>query len=470
MKKKNTIIKMLALVAIFSAMLTSCKVSKKETTNNNAWTRPKTAVTDTGTQTTTTTTSVAGYNLKTVEITDEELGKCLCVTDISFTEGNTLPVVSIPDEINGIPVIKVNISSAQRYKIIPMISFGKNVKIIAPSINKNVAAVQVDSNNPYFSLINNVIYTKDGKKLVYAPAIETIDIASAAEEISPYSLYACKAEKINIPGNVKKICNYAFSSLAKDITLNEGLENIETNAFAYPEIDSVVIPASVTKIGGQNFWKVKNISVATENTVYDSRDNCNMIIETATNKVITAGSNCSFPSSVTSIGDYAFSYKTGHKSITVPATITSIGYGAFLYCYDLEELKILNKNCSINSYTFAGCRLLEKFSCPKTLNKITSATLSGCTGLKTLVIPEIVSIENDSFKTNKALEEIYFGESKANMETKFPNLGKDEEYYQNAKKYYYVSTKVEVDSATYDAWTYNSSGYIYTKEKTFYIA
>ena len=472
MKKENTIIKMLALGAIFSAMLTSCKVSKKETTNNNAWTRPKTTVTTpTTTDTTTTTTipEVAGFSLITNETTDEVLGKCLSVSEIKFTSGKTLPHVTIPDDINGVPVTKVTIYSNERYKMIPMISLGKNVKEIYGSINTNITAVQLDSENQYFTLIDDIIYTKDGKKLVFAPALETVTISRGAEEIGKYSMYGIAATSLNIPGNIKKVDSYAFSSKVTNITLNEGLETIETYAFGYCKVTDITIPASVTKVDCQNFGYAQKITVAAGNTVYDSRNNCNMIIETATNKTICAAANFSIPSTVEEIGRYTFSYRYGVTSVTLPATIKKIGYGAFQYCYDLQSLKILNKDVEMEQYIISGCYKLEKFAYPSTFTNYTYSPFNDCQSLKQAVLPKIDKISNNAFSKCKSIEEIYFGESKETMETKFPDLGKDEEYYQNAKKYYYVSTKAEVDSATYDAWTYTSDGGIYTKNGTIYI-
>ena len=100
-------------------------------------------------------------------------------------------------------------------------------------------------------------------------------------------------------------------------------------------LTSVTIPNSVTSIRQGAFGScngLTSIKVESGNSVYDSRENCNAIIETATNTLITGCNNTIIPNSVTSIGDYAFEHCTGLTSVTIPNSVTSIGAGAFEYC------------------------------------------------------------------------------------------------------------------------------------------
>lgn len=73
-----------------------------------------------------------------------------------------------------------------------------------------------------------------------------------------------------------------------------------------------------------------NISVENGNTVYDSRDNCNAIIKTATNTLVVGCKNTVIPNSITSIGRNAFDGCTELTSIEIPNSVTSIGIYAFL--------------------------------------------------------------------------------------------------------------------------------------------
>ena len=76
------------------------------------------------------------------------------------------------------------------------------------------------------------------------------------------------------------------------------------------------------------------------NTTYDSRDNCNAIIEKQTNKLVAGCKNSTIPATVTSIGQYAFEHCSGLTSVVIPASVTSIGYEVFYDCEDLESVTI----------------------------------------------------------------------------------------------------------------------------------
>ena len=100
-------------------------------------------------------------------------------------------------------------------------------------------------------------------------------------------------------------------------------------------LTSIVIPNSVTSIGHNAFYGcsgLASITVASGNTVYDSRNNCNAIIETATNTLIVGFKNTVIPNSVTSIGDEAFAGCNGLTSIVIPNSVTSIGSSVFYGC------------------------------------------------------------------------------------------------------------------------------------------
>ena len=94
---------------------------------------------------------------------------------------------------------------------------------------------------------------------------------------------------------------------------------------------SMIIGNSVTSIGDGAFYGcygLTSITVAGSNPKYDSRGNCNAIIESATNTLILGSNNTVIPNSVTSIGDYAF-FNTNLTSITIPNSVIFIGDHAF---------------------------------------------------------------------------------------------------------------------------------------------
>ena len=107
-----------------------------------------------------------------------------------------------------------------------------------------------------------------------------------------------------------------------------------------------MIPSNVTSIGRNAFkatLELERIIVESDNEVYDSRDNCNAIIETETNTLIKGCKNTIVPNSITNIGNNAFNECTNLKSIILPNKVTHIGDYAFWMCNELCDIK-LNSN------------------------------------------------------------------------------------------------------------------------------
>lgn len=134
----------------------------------------------------------------------------------------------------------------------------------------------------------------------------------------------------------------AYSSRgAKAIYLSSRLQNIE-GPFAY--VDDAL----------------EFIVVEEDNDKYDSRNDCNAVIETATNKLIQGCMNTIIPNTVTSIGDRAFygfpfcwELWDCLTSIVIPASITSIGEEAFAHSWTLKKVTALMENpCHITATTF----------------------------------------------------------------------------------------------------------------------
>lgn len=156
--------------------------------------------------------------------------------------------------------------------------------------------------------------------------------------------YCSKLTSIIIPDNVNTIGKGTFSwcfSLPK-IHIPNSVTSIGDQAFeTCTSLKSIIIPANVTEIGERAFVgckALKSIIVAEGNPRYDSRDNCNAIIETTTNTLIQGCSQTIIQETVTEIGEEAFAGCDSLKSVTIPASVKSVGRLAFDRCENLTDI------------------------------------------------------------------------------------------------------------------------------------
>ena len=149
--------------------------------------------------------------------------------------------------------------------------------------------------------------------------------------------------------------------------------------FGCSSLTSVTIPNSVTSIGNYAFSGCSSLTsmvVESGNTIYDSRENSNAIIETATNTLIAGCKNTTIPNNVTSIGDHAFYSCSSPTSVTIPESVTNIGMYAFYNCSSLTSVTIPNSVTSIGDYAFFNCSSLTYISIPNNLTSIGRAAFT----------------------------------------------------------------------------------------------
>ena len=170
-----------------------------------------------------------------------------------------------------------------------------------------------------------------------------------------------------IPNSVNTIEASAFHTCyGFDGTLILGSGVTSIGAWAFNSCDGLTgvlnIPSNVASIGEDAFvyCKFDGIVVDPENPNYDSRNDCNAIIETSTNELTTGCKNTVIPNTVTAIGDNAFKGITGMTSIEIPDSVVSIGDNAFAFCFDLTgDLVIPNSVTHIGESAFFQCEGLD---------------------------------------------------------------------------------------------------------------
>ena len=258
-------------------------------------------------------------------------------------------------------------------------------------------------------------------------SLSKIVIPSSVTSIGDRAFGGCSSlSEIVIPSSVTSIGSGAFSvcSLLKNISIPKSVICLNGNPFAewngkleclspnfvYEDdvlfnkdksriisfrnrnVESYVIPSSVTSIGNSAFYNCDSLSeivipssvTSIGNSAFYSCDSLSEIV---------------IPSSVTSIGNSAFYSCDSLSEIVIPSSITSIGDMAFWDCSSLSEIVIPSSVTSIGKGAFWDCDSLYKIVIPSSVTSIGNSAFSGCSSLSEIVIPSsVTSIGRGAFR------------------------------------------------------------------------
>ena len=322
---------------------------------------------------------VIEFDASITSIGDTAFATCSTLTNITipntvkhigvdaFLDCSSINSIIIPDKVESIDSYAFEWCSSLESIIIP-----NSVTYIGYGIFAgcdSLTSVMVDNQNPVYDSRNN---------------------CNAIIETATNTLIAgCK--NTVIPNTIISIGRCAFVSchFLPSVTIPQGVKSIGNHAFsACSRIPSINIPKSVTQIGYQAFatgGELAEIIVETGNPIYDSRENCNAIIETATNTLIAGCKNTTIPNTVEHIGGAAF-YGCQHMAnpLVIPEGVKTIGEGAFMFCLSLPSISIPNSVTWIDGYAFYQCSSLTSITIPENVTNIGAYAFYLCNALKSV--------------------------------------------------------------------------------------
>lgn len=429
-------------------------------------------------------------NVWTYEYVDpEDPSQGVTITS-SSVEGNVLPIeISVGDVT--LPVIGIGLTLEDGITSIPDGFFEDNTRLTSIIIPNTVTSIGERAFHGCTNLTSVIIpnsVTSIGTLAFYGcRSLISIDLPESLTFIPAQCFDGCwSLSSVTIPNSVTSIGEQAFGSCGlTSITIPNSVIRIDCQAFVWSGLTSVNIPNSVTYIGEEAFSRCHNltsihisasvidiannafqgavalasITVDEENMVYDSRENCNAIIETASNTLVTGCQNTTIPSTVTKLGSNSFSANNltslyipegvtdidddflsctsggvpislttivvapenpvydsredcnaiietstntlirGCMNSTIPSSVTSIGNNAFRG-FDITSIIIPSSVASIGSHAFFDCPGLSSIVIPSSVTSIGERAFGWCS-LTSITVPEgLVSISDGAFLGN----------------------------------------------------------------------
>lgn len=176
-------------------------------------------------------------------------------------------------------------------------------------------------------------------------SLSTVTLSDNLMTIESRAFNNCsQLEAITIPNRVDSIKVEAFGNCYSltSLTIPNSVKVIEKNAFYFcSRIISLTIGTGLKDLGETAFYgcsRIASITIDNGNTHYDSRNNCNAIIESATNTLVKGCVTTVIPENITGIGNYAFAYCGQINEIEIPETVASIGKAVFTMCGNLKKV------------------------------------------------------------------------------------------------------------------------------------
>ena len=243
----------------------------------------------------------------------------------------------------------------------------------------------------------------DGVTIYYVWTNNNTELAVSYQGTSSYQSQKYSGtvnipEKVEYDGNtynVTAIGDYAFLGCSDltSMSIPNSVTSIRNSAFSgCSGLTSVSIPSSVSNIGWYAFQNCNSLT-AVHISDLDAWCKIEFAYHYNSNPLSVAHhlflngeeiKELSIPSSVTSIGKYAFQGCSGITSVTIPNSVSSIGSYAFMGCSGLKSVTIPNSIKSIDYNTFEGCSSLTSITIPTSVTSIDYSAFSGCKGLTSI--------------------------------------------------------------------------------------
>ena len=274
----------------------------------------------------------------------------LCVTKNSIDESGTF---SIPDGVSEVPGRSLLFNNLKKI-IIP----ASVTQIHGNSFSPNISEIEIDENNPNYTIYNGNVCSKNKKTLcICVNKNEVVNVDNGIETTISGAFYLCPNVKtIIFPDSFTTLDENAFSdSRVVNIKFGKGLNSISTLAF-------------------NNNVSIKSIEISSENANYVAEGGA--VYNKDKTKLIRLAKHdlekFVIPNSVTSIEEYAFQSKPVLKVVEIPNSVTTIGKNDFEAC-GISKIYIPESVESIGDNAFMSANNLTEIQINKNKGSISGS-------------------------------------------------------------------------------------------------
>lgn len=274
------------------------------------------------------------------------------------------------------------------------------------------------SNLKSVSIPNSIIEIGDGA-FHDCTSLVTLNLPSI-EYIGDMTFSGCTSlTSIDIPSSVKEIGGSAFRGCSSLTHIDlKNVSTIGSNAFIGTSISSLVIPKSVTYLGGGLPELLEDVTINSSSWQTSWFQGLQLLRHAEVGRYVTTIPSNAFNKcekleyvtgmdDVTSIGAFAFKGCVNLQSFEIPSGVESIDLYTFSGCTNLHTMDIPVGVKKISSYAFQDCESLQRLSLPRTLEEIDNMAFVGCDNISSLIIDTPVC--RKWFKGWKSLQHLEFG-------------------------------------------------------------
>ena len=230
--------------------------------------------------------------------------------------------------------------------------------------------------------------------------VKTVTLPEGLTTIPSYAFNGCSSlESINLPSTVRSIEEQAFVGCQnlQEITLPEGLDTFAYGAFAISGLTSIVIPESVTEMGTYVFQACPLTYCEIKSPLREIPDGMFFKCEQLQQVVL--------PNTVERIGMRSFWCNFALSDINFPASLKELGYAAMAGC-GLDHLKLPSAMERIGEYCFGSAYCSTVDLSLTQLKELPGHAFNECPNLKSIILPASMEVITDNFYLSPEIERV----------------------------------------------------------------